>query len=166
VKIHRLYCFFLVFFFSAEEGIRGGSGSRWVGNVYKGQGEGMLRDPFYSPFWVVSQPKDPEAFSYRIDPDDKQCSMTADLIIPGGYGELLGIAEKITDERELLERMKEKRKDTAGPHRWLLDLRRYGCVPHSGMGMGFERLLRWLFQGPQVREFVAFPRIFGRAYWP
>jgi asparaginyl-tRNA synthetase len=119
-----------------------------------------------TPYWIVGNPRSLEPFPYKIDPADHEVTMTADLIMPGGYGELLGVAEKITDQHELLQRMAEKGKDITGAHRWLVDIRNYGCVPHCGMGMGFERLLRWLFQTRHVREFAAFPRLFGRPYWP
>jgi len=128
--------------------------------------EALLWEFSDRPFWVVGNPRSLEPFPYRIDPCDPEVTITADLVIPAGYGELLGVAEKITDEDELTERMLEKHKDPDGMYRWLVDIRRYGCVPHCGMGMGFERLLRWLFQARHVRDFVAFPRIFGRPYWP
>jgi asparaginyl-tRNA synthetase len=128
--------------------------------------ERVLKDMLVAPLWIAGSPRAVEPFPYRIDPEDKEVTITADLILPNGYGELLGVAEKITEIDELLERMREKGKDPDGAYSWVVDLRSAGCVPHAGLGMGFERLLRWLFQTHHVREFAAFPRIFGRDYSP
>lgn len=128
--------------------------------------EAALASGFASPFWVVGIPRTLEPFPYCIDPDDDQLTLTADLIAPDGYGELLGIAEKIYNLNELLTRMAEKGKLDDARYGWLIDLRRSGCVPHGGLGMGLERLLRWLFQVDHVRDWAAFPRLFGRRILP
>lgn len=129
-------------------------------------GEDWLANEFKSPFWLVGIPRSIEPFPYVIDPNDRECTMTADLILPDAYGELLGIAEKIHDPKELEERMKEKDKFNDPRYEWCRELREFGCVPHGGFGMGFERLIRWLLQLTHVREAIAFPRVFYRNIYP
>ncbi len=128
--------------------------------------EDTLASEYKKPFWLVSIPRSIEPFPYVIDPDDLECTMTADLILPDAYGELLGIAEKIYDPAQLQERMQEKGKANDSRYDWCRELRECGCAPHSGFGMGFERLIRWLLQLTHVREAIAFPRVFHRSIYP
>lgn len=121
---------------------------------------------FSTPFWVVGIPRKIEPFPYVIDTDDPRVTMTADLIATEGYGELLGIAEKIYDPVMLKERMEEKNKVDNPQYKWLIDLRNYGCVPHSGFGLGVERFIRWLLRIPHVRDTIPFFRTFGRKIQP
>jgi asparaginyl-tRNA synthetase len=128
--------------------------------------EVLLGSTFESPFWIVGIPRRVEPFPYVVDPDDDRVAVVADLIAPGGYGELLGVAEKIHDAQMLDVRLEEKGRRNDPRFEWLRELRRYGSVPHAGFGMGLERLLRWLFQAHHVRDFSAFPRMFGRNMHP
>lgn len=128
--------------------------------------EEFLATGFTSPFWVVGIPRSIEPFPYVIDPDDPAVTRTADLIATRGYGELLGIAEKIADLPQLLERMKEKNRDCDPRYEWVREVHEIGCVPHIGFGMGLERLLRWLLQIDHVRDTIPFPRAFRRNIYP
>jgi asparaginyl-tRNA synthetase len=126
----------------------------------------VLSQRFSTPFWLTGIPRSVEPFPYEIDPIDPRTTKTADLIAPEGYGELLGIAEKIYDPDQLLARMKEKGRESDERYRWYYELRRYGSVPHSGLGMGVERVLRWLLKLNHVRNTIPFPRIFDRSPYP
>ncbi|MCB9807643.1 hypothetical protein H6770_00105 [Candidatus Peribacteria bacterium] len=128
--------------------------------------EEALSKQFVSPFWIVGIPRAVEPFPYVVDQKDTRVTMTADLIATGGYGELLGVAEKIHDLSELDERMQEKGKFGDERYDWLRDLRKNGCVPHGGFGMGFERFIRWLLDIPHVRDTIPFPRTFRRRIFP
>lgn len=119
-----------------------------------------------TPFWVVGIPRSIEPFPYVIDPGDKRRTKTADLIASRGFGELLGIAEKIHELPMLDERLAEKGKKGDTRYEWLRELRQYGCVPHGGFGMGLERFIRWLLQLPHVRDTIPFHRAFGRRIDP
>lgn len=115
--------------------------------------------------FVKGIPCSAEAFPFSRDKKNPQITRTCDLISPYGFGEILGTAEKISNKKELLERMSEKGKNTPEQmkrYKWYIDLREYGCVPHGGIGMGVERLLRFLLKLPHVRDVVSFPRIYGR----
>src|SRR4030042_947537 len=104
------------------------------------------------PFWVIGIPRSVEPFPYVINPNDPRVTKTADLIATEGFGEILGVAEKIHDLAMLDERRKEKGKLGNPQYEWLRDLRQYGCVPHIGFGMGIERFIRWLLRIPHVRD--------------
>ena len=119
-----------------------------------------------TPFWVIGIPRSIEPFPYVIDLADSRCTKTADLIASRGFGELLGIAEKIHILPMLDERLVEKGKASDVRYEWLRELRQYGCVPHGGFGMGFERFIRWLLQIPHVRDTIPFHRTFGRRIDP
>ena len=118
------------------------------------------------PFWVVGIPRSIEPFPYVIDSADPRRTKTADLIASRGFGELLGIAEKIHTLPMLDERLAEKGKTGDPRYDWLRELREYGCVPHGGFGMGMERLIRWLLGIPHVRDTIPFHRAFGRKIHP
>lgn len=128
--------------------------------------EALLSKNFETPFWVVGIPRKIEPFPYMIDSLDPLVTRTADLIASHGYGELLGVAEKITDPAMLRERLTEKGKSDNLKYDWVGDLREYGCVSHIGFGMGVERLIRWLLGIPHVREAIPFPRMFRRKIYP
>lgn len=129
--------------------------------------EALLSSQFDNcPFWVVSIPRSIEPFPYVVNEDDPTRTKTADLIASRGFGELLGVAEKIHTLDMLDERLAEKGKAGDSRYEWLRELRQFGCVPHGGFGMGFERLIRWLLQIPHVRDTIPFHREFGRRIHP
>jgi len=128
--------------------------------------EKALSTQFTTPFWIVGIPRTIEPFPYVIDPDDPEVTMTADLIANNGYGELLGVAEKITDPAMLQERMIEKGKWDNPQYAWVREMRDFGFVPHIGFGMGVERYMRWILGTVHVRDMIPFPRTFGRRIYP
>lgn len=137
------------------------------GNSLGSEEESLLNNRFgETPFWVVGIPRSIEPFPYVIDSTDPRRTKTADLIASRGFGELLGIAEKIHELPMLDERLAEKKKAGDARYEWLRELRQYGCVPHAGFGMGLERFIRWLLQIPHVRDTIPFHRTFGRRIHP
>lgn len=140
-------------------------------DIEYGQGLGSLEEEILSrmydgPFWVVGIPKTIEPFPYCIDPNDNQVTMVADLIASNGYGELLGVAEKIYELEMLDERMRDKNKLGDPRYEWIREVHQMGCVPHIAFGMGVERLIRWLLNIPHVRDAIPFPRSFRRRVYP
>ncbi len=128
--------------------------------------EELLSRQFKQPFWIVGVPRTIEPFPYVVDPNDPRVTRTADLIATNGYGELLGVAEKIQDLSMLDERLAEKGKLGNPLYEWMRDLRKFGCVPHVGFGLGVERFIRWLIDIPHVRDTIPFPRTFRRKIFP
>jgi asparaginyl-tRNA synthetase len=128
--------------------------------------EEELSKDFRTPFWITGIPRSIEPFPYVVDPDDPRVTRVADLIASNGYGELLGVAEKISDPAMLDERMEEKGRLDDERYEWIREVHRSGCVPHAAFGMGLERLIRWLLNIPHVRDTIPFPRIFRRHIRP
>ena len=128
--------------------------------------EEALSKLYDGPFWVVGIPRSIEPFPYCIDQSDDRVTMVADLIASNGYGELLGVAEKIHDFGMLQERMQEKGKLDDMRYEWVREVHQMGCVPHIAFGMGVERLIRWLLNIAHVRDAIPFPRTFRRHVYP
>lgn len=110
---------------------------------------------FKAPVVVKNYPKDIKAFYMRMNEDGKTVA-AMDVLAPG-IGEIIGGSQR----EERLE-MFDKRLDEMGMSKedywWYRDLRRYGTVPHSGFGLGFERLVAYVTGVANVREVIPFPR--------
>ena len=125
--------------------------------------EKQLTEEYTKPFFVTHFPKGIKAFYHKPDPQNPEVTLSADLLAPEGYGEITGGGQRIHDLNELLKRMEEENlnpKDYA----WYVDLRRYGSVPHSGFGLGVERVIAWICKLEHIRDAVAFPRLINRVY--
>ena len=86
-----------------------------------------------------------------------------DMLAPEGYGEIVGGSQRV-HELELLEKRLTEHQLPEDAFRWYLDLRRYGSVPHSGFGMGIERVVAWICGLKHIRETIPFPRMLHRIY--
>ncbi|MEM2615043.1 MAG: asparagine--tRNA ligase [Nitrososphaerota archaeon] len=148
-------------YFEALERLREFGINKEFGKSLGDKDERILSKEFDSPFWITGLPRNVEPFPYSVDPSNPKVTKTADLIATEGFGELLGVAEKIWQVEELIERMKEKGKDDER-YSWYLELRKIGSVPHSGLGLGIERFVRWLLKLRHVRDSTLFPRLYGR----
>lgn len=115
------------------------------------------------PVFVTNYPKECKAFYMKEDDEDPRTYACADLLAPAGYGEMIGGSERETDLAKLLARMEEQEICTE-PYRWYLDLRRYGSVPHSGFGLGVERVTKFICGIEHIRDTVPFPRTVSRVY--
>ena len=95
------------------------------------------------------------------DNDDGKTVAAMDLLVPG-VGELIGGSQR--EERlDVLEKKIEEFGLDKEAYWWYLDLRKYGSVPHSGYGLGFERLVCYCTGVENIRDAVAFPRYPGHA---
>jgi len=109
---------------------------------------------------VYNYPKEIKAFYMRLNDDGKTVA-AMDVLVPG-VGELIGGSQR--EERlELLERRIQECKMDQETYSWYLDLRRFGSVPHSGFGLGFERLVCYVTGVENIREAIPFPRFPGHA---
>ena len=123
--------------------------------------ETLLSEHFGKPVFINRFPTKIKPFYMEPDADRPDLVLGCDLIAPEGYGELIGGGQRIHDP-ELLERKLAEHGLPTEPYQWYLDLRRYGTVPHSGFGMGLERLVAWVTGRPHLRETIPFPRMVGR----
>ncbi len=125
--------------------------------------EYFISNKFESPFFIQSFPKEAKAFYMKRDPENPELVKCADMIAPEGYGEMIGGSERETDVNILIQRLKEQGSDIE-PYKWYLDLRRYGSVPHSGFGLGSERMVWWICKLDHIRDTIPFPRVINRYY--
>ncbi|MDZ7860906.1 MAG: asparagine--tRNA ligase [Candidatus Krumholzibacteriota bacterium] len=131
------------------------------GGDFGGNDETVLSEEFDRPFFVHRFPAAIKAFYMEPDPDDNKLSLSVDLLAPEGYGEIIGGGERASD-LEYLEKKIEEEQLPRKAFEWYLDLRRYGAFPHSGFGLGLERLLAYICGIKHVRETIAFPRLINR----
>ena len=115
----------------------------------------LTEEHFKKPVIVYDYPKTIKPFYMRVNDDDETVG-AMDVLVPG-IGEIIGGSQR--EERlEVLEaRMDEMKLDKA-PYWWYLDARRYGSVPHSGFGLGFERFLMMITGISNIRDVIPFPR--------
>jgi asparaginyl-tRNA synthetase len=115
---------------------------------------------FKCPVTVFNYPKEIKPFYMRLNDDDR--TVTAmDLLVPG-IGEIVGGSQR--EERlEALEKSMRWHKMDPADYKWYLELRRYGTVPHSGFGLGFERMLMFTTGVSNIRDVIPFARTPGNA---
>jgi asparaginyl-tRNA synthetase len=131
------------------------------GNDFGGSDETVLTKMFGQPVMVYNWPQEVKAFYMKEDETEKGKAKGVDLLAPEGYGEVVGGGERETD----IERLKSKIAEHQLPmsaFEWYLDLRKFGNVPHSGFGLGLERLVAWICGLQHIRETIPFPRSYGR----
>ncbi len=110
---------------------------------------------FKRPVFVTDYPMDIKAFYMKQNGDGRTVA-AADLLVPG-IGELIGGSQREEDIDKLTSRMKDlglNEKD----YWWYLDLRKYGSVPHSGFGLGFERFMMYVTGMQNIRDVIPYPR--------
>ena len=115
---------------------------------------------FGRPVCVYDYPKEIKAF-YMKQNDDGKTVAAVDILVPG-IGELIGGSQREDDLAKLEARMDELGLDKES-YWWYLELRKYGSAPHSGFGLGFERLIMYLTGVSNIRDVLPFPRTTGSA---
>ena len=113
---------------------------------------------FGRPVFVINYPKEIKSFYMKLNPDGKTVAAT-DLLVPG-VGEIIGASQREDNYDLLLDQIKS-RGMTLEDYEWYLDLRKYGSAPHSGFGLGFERMLMYITGVGNIRDTAAFPRTTG-----
>ena len=115
----------------------------------------LAEEHFKSPVVVKNYPKDIKAFYMRQNDDGKTVA-AMDVLAPG-IGEIIGGSQR-EDRLERLDKRMEEMGLNKDSYYWYRDLRRYGSVPHSGFGLGFERLIVYITGVGNVRDAIPFPR--------
>jgi asparaginyl-tRNA synthetase len=113
---------------------------------------------FKGPVFVVDYPKGIKPFYMRLA-EDGESVRAMDLLVPR-VGELVGGSQREERMDKLMERVSDLKLDPAA-YWWYLDTRRHGACPHSGFGLGFERLLMLLTGASNIRDVIPFPRTPG-----
>jgi len=133
------------------------------GSDFGGTDETIISRQFDRPVIVHRYPTTIKAFYMQPDGEDPELALCMDILAPEGYGEIIGGSQRIHDYDLLSERIEEHHLPREA-FQWYLDLRKYGSVPHSGFGMGVERVVAWICGIDHVRETIAFPRMLNRMY--
>lgn len=107
-------------------------------------------------------PQEIKAFYMQPDFDENDGRVLCnDILAPEGYGEIIGGSQRIHDKDLLIARLKTYNLDE-NVFKWYIDLRSFGTVPHSGFGLGLERLLRFISGIKHIRTTIPFPRMINR----
>jgi asparaginyl-tRNA synthetase len=125
--------------------------------------ETLIAGQYDKPVFVTGYPAAVKAFYMEPDASRPEVVLAADLLAPEGYGEIIGGSQRIHD-LALLERRIDEHHLPREAFEWYLDLRKYGSVPHSGFGMGIERVVAWICGIHHIREVIPFPRTMERIY--
>ena len=133
------------------------------GSDFGGTDETIISSQFDRPVIVHRYPAAIKAFYMQPDRENPELALCMDILAPEGYGEIIGGSQRIHDYDLLSERIEEHHLPREA-FQWYLDLRKYGSVPHSGFGMGVERVVAWICGIDHVRETIAFPRMLHRMY--
>jgi asparaginyl-tRNA synthetase len=115
----------------------------------------LVEKHFMKPVILTNYPKDIKSFYMKLNEDGKTVR-AMDVLFPG-IGEIIGGSQREENYEKLVKRMQEM----GVPEKemwWFLDTRRFGTVPHSGFGLGFERLLLFVTGMGNIRDVIPFPR--------
>ena len=133
------------------------------GDDFGSPDETYISSQFDKPVMIHRYPAAIKAFYMQPDPQDPTKALCVDVLAPEGYGEIIGGSQRV-DSYDLLKARIEEHNLPLEAFQWYLDLRKYGSVPHSGFGMGIERVVAWLCGLDHVRETIPFARTLNRIY--
>ncbi len=133
------------------------------GDDFGSPDETYISSQFDKPVMIHRYPAAIKAFYMQPDPQDPTKALCVDVLAPEGYGEIIGGSQRV-DSYDLLKQRIEDHNLPLEAFQWYLDLRKYGSVPHSGFGMGIERVVAWLCGLDHVRETIPFARTLNRIY--
>ena len=120
----------------------------------------LVEKHFKKPVILFDYPKEIKSFYMRMNEDGKTVA-AMDVLFPG-IGEVIGGSQR----EERLQQLKDRMKEMNVPEQelwWYLELRKFGTVPHSGFGLGFERLVQFVTGMTNIRDVIPFPRTPGNA---
>lgn len=133
---------------------------QWGSDLQSEHERYLVESHFKCPVILTDYPKDIKAFYMRMNEDGKTVR-AMDVLFPG-IGEIIGGSQREERYEVLLDRIREMGLPES-EYSWYLDTRRYGSAPHSGFGLGFERLLLFVTGMSNIRDVIPFPRTPGNA---
>lgn len=139
-----------------------GSKMEW-GDDFGAPEEALISEIFDLPVSITHFPAKIKAFYMQPDEKRPELALGVDMLASEGYGEIIGGGQRIHD-LDLLEKKIKEFKLPREDYKWYLDLRKYGSVPHSGFGLGIERMLAWICKIKHIRETIPFPRLLYKIY--
>ncbi len=139
-----------------------GSNIVWGGD-FGAPDESIISSMFDRPVMIEKYPAEIKAFYMKQDPEDPRVVLCDDMIAPEDIGEIIGGSQREDSLEALTHKIKEHGLSMAN-FEWYLDLRRYGTFPHSGFGLGIERMTTWMAGSQHIREAAAFPRLLDHNY--
>jgi asparaginyl-tRNA synthetase len=133
---------------------------KWGADLQSEHERYLAEQHFKKPLIIRDYPTTIKPFYMRLNDDEKTVA-AMDVIVPK-VGEIIGGSQR--EERyDVLERRIVEQGLPKENYWWYLDLRRYGSVPHSGFGLGFERLIQFATGMENIRDVIPFPRYSGKA---
>lgn len=135
---------------------------RWEDGLQTEHEKYLCEQVFHGPVFVTDYPKDIKAFYMRQNDDGKTVA-AVDLLLPG-VGEIIGGSQREERLDLLTARIQQLGMDPAS-YDWYLDLRRFGSVPHSGFGLGLERMVMYLTGMQNIRDVIPYPRTVHNAQY-
>jgi asparaginyl-tRNA synthetase len=132
----------------------------WGGELQSEHEKYLTEEIYKSPVIVTGYPKEFKAFYMKLNSDGRTVR-AMDVLVPR-LGEIIGGSERENRLDVLQKRIADlglKEKD----YWWYLDLRRFGSVPHSGFGLGFDRLVQYVSGMQNIRDVIPYPRTAGSA---
>jgi asparaginyl-tRNA synthetase len=120
----------------------------------------LTEEKFSEPLILHDYPAAIKPFYMRVN-DDGKTVRAMDVLVPG-VGEIIGGSQR-EDRLDVLERRMEAQGLNKADYWWYLDLRRFGTVPHSGFGLGLERMVQFVTGMANIRDVIPFPRTPGNA---
>ena len=131
------------------------------GSDFGSPDETLLSEQFDKPIMIHRWPANIKPFYMKRDEHDHELALGVDMIAPEGYGEIIGGGQR-EDDIDILTNSIRHHDLPLEPFKWFLDLRKYGSVPHSGFGLGLERVVAWICGTKHIRETIPFPRTMTR----
>jgi len=131
------------------------------GSDFGAPDETLLSEQFDKPIMIHRWPANIKPFYMKRDEHNQELALGVDMIAPEGFGEIIGGGQR-EDDIDILTNSIRHQDLPLEPFKWFLDLRKYGSVPHSGFGLGLERVVAWICGTKHIRETIPFPRTMTR----
>ena len=131
------------------------------GSDFGAPDETLLSEQFDKPIMIHRWPANIKPFYMKRDEHNHELALGVDMIAPEGFGEIIGGGQR-EDDIDILTNSIRHHDLPLEPFKWFLDLRKYGSVPHSGFGLGLERVVAWICGTKHIRETIPFPRTMTR----
>jgi len=123
--------------------------------------EGKIGEYFNVPVVVTHYPTKIMGFYKPPSEDNPEEASCFDMLAPEGYCEIIGGSERSLLVDDMIKRLEAEGEDPT-KYEWYFDLRKYGSVPHSGYGLGVERVVSWICGLDNIKDAIPFPRTMTR----